>query len=499
MGVVIRQSFKSVVVQYLGIIIGYINIVWLFPKCLPLDQIGLVRFILEMGFLLACFAQIGVPNAINKFYPYFRDPENNDHGFQFWMSAIPVVGIVLFSIIFILIRPLFISSFQENSPLVLDYYWYFIPFTIIYVYLNITEQYCSTQLRIVVPRIIRDVYLRAGTSLVLIMSFVGWLSFDQLMVGLVILYFSALAVNIYYIHLLKGINLKPDFGIMKDKALRKQIIYFLGFIIIVGIGSTIVTKIDSYMISSLIDLSNFTVYSTALFIATVIEMPYRSISQISMPIVADAMKDKDMVKLDSIYKKSSINQTILGIFIFLLIWINTDNIFEMMPNGHEFKGGKYVILFIGLSKLFDLLTGVNAAIIANSKFYYYGIYFMFLLTGLAITLNYLLIPSYGIVGVGIATAVSILVYNILITVMLRIKIGLQPFTGKTVILLGVGIAMFLVNMALPDLKNIYLDIAYRSTLILGAYSLATYILNISPEMNNTVGALVSRIRSGRLL
>ena len=137
MGVVIRQSFKSLIVQYLGIVVGYLNIVWLFPKCLPLEEIGLIRFVSEMGIFLAFFAQIGVPNAVNRFYPYFRNKEKNDHGFQFWITITPLLGIVLFSSIFILIKPLFVQYYQINSPLVIDYFWYFIPFTIIYVYLNI--------------------------------------------------------------------------------------------------------------------------------------------------------------------------------------------------------------------------------------------------------------------------------------------------------------------------------------------------------------------------
>jgi O-antigen/teichoic acid export membrane protein len=266
-------------------------------------------------------------------------------------------------------------------------------------------------MRIVVPKLIRDVYLRFGMSLLLIANYLHYLTFDQLMGAITLLYFSGLLINIVYIHQLRGINLKPDFTVLKDAKIKREILYFLGFIIIAGIGSTLVNKIDSYMISSLINLSSFTVYSTALFIATVIEMPYRAVSQISTPIVAEALNQNDMVKVKDIYRKSAINQTLVGLAIFLLIWINTDSIFAMMPNGEAFKAGKYVILFIGLSKIFDLLTGVNSAILGNSKFYFFGLYFMFVLAAIAITSNYLLIPQLGIIGVGIATALSILIYN----------------------------------------------------------------------------------------
>ena len=73
-----------------------------------------------MGLFLAYFAQIGVPNAVNRFYPYFRNKDKNDQGFQFWIFFVPLIGIVLFSTIFIFLRPLFVLSFEKNSPLKLS-------------------------------------------------------------------------------------------------------------------------------------------------------------------------------------------------------------------------------------------------------------------------------------------------------------------------------------------------------------------------------------------
>lgn len=400
---------------------------------------------------------------------------------------------LFFSIVFILIRPLFVSSFQENSPLVLDYYWYFIPFTITYVYLNVTEQYCSTQMRIVVPKLIRDVYLRAVTSVLLIAAYFHWISFSMLMQLLTVAYALAVVVNFMYIYWLRGIDLHIDFSVLSNKVFRKEITYFLGFIIIVGIGSTIVNKIDGYMISSLINLSSYSVYSTALFIATVIEMPYRSISQISTPIVAEAMKQNNMQKVEELYKKSSINQSILGIFIFLLIWVNADSIFDMMPNGDAFRAGKYVILFIGLSKIFDLLTGINSVIMGNSKFYYYGIYFMFLLASIAIGLNYVLIPEFGILGVGMATAISIFIYASTITYFVKVKTGLHPFSMQTIKLLVVGSLFFLLNAVMPKFGIIWLDVFFRSTIVVGGFAIVVYLLKLSIEMNQTALTVIRKV------
>jgi O-antigen/teichoic acid export membrane protein len=494
LGIVIRQSAKSTIVQYIGIVIGYVNIVLLFPRCLPLDQIGLVRFIQEMALFLAFFAQLGFPQAINRFYPYFKNEEKNDHGFQFFVFVFPLAGILLFSGIFILFKPLFEQSFVENSPLVIEYYWYFVPFIFAFVYLNVTEVFCSTQMRIVVPRIIREIFLRGVTSVLLLAKCFDYITFDEMMYGLIASHFAGVIINFIYIHQLKGLSLKPDFSLLKDKKFRNQMLRFIVFIVIAGIGSTIVNKIDSYMISSWINLSSFTIYSTALFIATVIEMPYRSISQISSPIIANSLRNNDMARVEDIYKKSSINQTILGIIIFLLIWINVDNLFSIMPKGDEFRAGKYVLFFIGLSKVFDLMTGVNTSIIVNSKFYSYIFYFTLLLAALTIGLNYFLIPEYGIIGVAIAMAVSIFIYNVILFFLVKIKFGLIPFTYKTLLALVLGGLLYAINELLPVLTNPYMDSFLRTAVIASLFTLMIYKLKLSAEINQALLQVLKRMK-----
>ena len=73
------------------------------------------------------------------------------------------------------------------------------------------------------------------------------------------------------------------------------------------------------------------------------------------------------------------NQLLIGGFLFILIWGNVNNIFQIMPHGEIYQKGKYVIFLIGISKVFDAATGINAAILSYSKYYYYLLIFIFLL------------------------------------------------------------------------------------------------------------------------
>jgi O-antigen/teichoic acid export membrane protein len=123
---------------------------------------------------------------------------------------------------------------------------------------------------------------------------------------------------------------------------------------------------------------------------------------------------------------------------------------------------------------------------------------MFVLAAIAITANYLLIPQLGIVGVGIATALSILIYNSLLTFFVNYKMNIHPFTLQTLWLLVIGAGMFILNMFIPSLTNLYLDIFMRSSLIIGLYLILIYRLHISEEMNNTMRVVLDRIKTRRI-
>ncbi|MBA3757097.1 MAG: hypothetical protein H0X02_13130 [Nitrosomonas sp.] len=49
MGLLRRQSIKSSIATYIGIAIGYVNLILLFPKFLLPDQLGLTRVMISMA------------------------------------------------------------------------------------------------------------------------------------------------------------------------------------------------------------------------------------------------------------------------------------------------------------------------------------------------------------------------------------------------------------------------------------------------------------------
>ena len=134
-----------------------------------------------------------------------------------------------------------------------------------------------------------------------------------------------------------------------------------------GASIMIVTRVDMMMIGSLLDLQQVAFYTVAFFIGNAIKVPAKSIGAISIPLVAMAWENQDYKQIQTLYSKSSINQLIIGGVFFVCIWLNIDEIFSFLPE--IFQGGKWVVFYIGLAQLFNITSGVNGAIIVNSRYY----------------------------------------------------------------------------------------------------------------------------------
>ena len=81
-----------------------------------------------------------------------------------------------------------------------------------------------------------------------------------------------------------------------------------------------------------------------------------------------------------------------------------------------------------------------------------------------------LIPVFGINGAAMATAISVLLFNFIRLVIIKIKMGIQPFSIKTLYTFVILILTFKVIIYFPLSGNEYLDVVIN---ILYVYFLFT--------------------------
>jgi O-antigen/teichoic acid export membrane protein len=494
MGIVVRQSIKTTFVSYIGLVIGYVNTLFLFPLVLSKEQIGLTRLLISVSFLFATFASLGAGNIPTKFFPYFRDEKKQHNGILTFILSIGTIGFLLFVIIFFVLKDVIFTVYTKNSPLLLDYYFYFIPFTFIIVLTTIFESYLIVQQKPIMPALVREILMRLFLSLGLTAVLFKIFTFKTFADSIILYYSIGLLILILYIKREKILFLKPNKAIIRSPHFKEMIV-FAGFVIMGNASATIITNIDSLMLSAYFGLGSAGIYTIAFFIAAVIEIPKRSISQVVIPIVSQANKDGDIMKLREVYEKTSLNQLIIGGLIFLGIWCNVDNIFKLIPNGEIYAQGKWVVFYIGLSKLFDMATGVNQEIIGTSKYYKIDLPFYVFLVIIGVITNFICIPQYGITGAAMASAISIFLFNTIRFFFLLSVYKIQPFSLSTLKVLAIFFLTLIASSLLNPIDSFIVDLFLRTLSVICIFAGLVVLLKPSEDVQRVISSLLVRIKN----
>ncbi|MGM0945419.1 MAG: lipopolysaccharide biosynthesis protein [Bacteroidota bacterium] len=468
MGKVANQSIQTTIFSYLGVVIGYFNVLWLYPYALEASQLGTFRTIQDLALLFVPFAQLGLGHGITRYFPKLKEGKSAFLSFSMLMA---LGGFSVVSLLFWVFQKEIISLFASNSPEVLRHLWIVLLITFLALMNSILDAYSRSFLKVAIPAFFREVLIRLLTGSWIIFFLTDWINFDQLMMGLIAVYGIPLIGMISYLAWLKVLqfdfkwsNFPPRF---RRSFLRFSLVTFLA-----TAASTLIMKIDSIMVSSMISLEANAIYTIAFSMALVIEMPRRAISQVVTPVISDHFTRNEFTQINLLYKQVSRRQLYICLFLFVGIWSNIDSIYYFIPNRELYESGKWVVFLIGLGKIFDVGFSINSEILVYSNYYRFNLVATVLMSFAIILLNFALIPIYGIEGAALASALVMLVFNLIKYFFLKQKLRFDPFDKNTPRIIAVGVFSLLVVKFLPTMENVLIDLGIKSILILVIYWIA---------------------------
>lgn len=437
MGIVTSQSFKNTVTTYLGFGIGALNTLFLYTYFISDVYYGLVAFILSTANIVMPLMAFGAHNTIIKFYSSFKT-KNSLHSFLTLMLFLPLAMIIPVGLIGCFTYEAIGDLLSQKNDIVKGYVWYIYVSAIVMAYFEVFFAWSKTQLQTVFGNFMKEVFHRVGVMLLLFAVNFKWLDVEAFIVGVVWVYIIRMVIMMLYAFTIK-------FPVLKFNRIEgiSAILKYASLIIIAGSIATIILDIDSFMLGMYIPIKEVAYYGVAIYIATVIVVPARSMQQILQPLTAQYLNDNNKVALKDLYVRSSQTLFIIGGFIFLIIIININALYLLIPK--EFSGGLLVVFLVGIAKLYDCLMGCNNVVLFNSDYYRVVLLFGVLLTVLTIFLNMLFIPMYGINGSAFATFLAISVYNSIKIYFVRIKFNMMPFnleTGKVLLLIIASVLLF---------------------------------------------------------
>ncbi|WP_256010686.1 oligosaccharide flippase family protein [Desertivirga xinjiangensis] len=489
MGIIKQQTVKGSFYSYLGVFIGFLTSFLIMPHVLSPEQIGLTGILASFSVMTAQFSILGF-NATARIFPFFRHDSRNHNGYLFLACMISVIGFFLFCVIAVLLKDEVVNQNGTDSYLFENYYWYLLPLTFFTLFFNVFDLYSRMLYDTITGRVLNEFTKRVLvliTLLLLVFSFVDFSQFMWLWLLANIIPTLMIAHRLYKNRLL---IIRPQFGFL-NKSIRTQLIRLSVFGILTGSAPYLIQNIDKYMVTESHGLSSTGIYQIAFNFATIITLPARSLYSIAFTVISEAWKHNDLKSILSIYRKSCITQTITSLYLFILIWANIDNIYEVLPP--EYAQGEYVIFFIGLANLIDSATGVNGVILATSRYYMWDSFFTLALAGITIGANLIFIPLYGITGAAIACAVTYAIFNLSRYLFILVIFKLQPFTMKTLWVLISGAVTWYLVYLIPKFSNFIADGLLRASLISVLFGGTIYLFRFSEDINSLIDGSIARI------
>lgn len=491
MGIIVRQSVRGAFWSYFGIAVGYINVGIIMPQFLDTAQIGLIQIFLALSLIFSQFGTLGFTSVINRTFPKFRDPDHQNRGFLFLAMAAGFIGFALSVAGFFLLKPWIIETNLEKSPLLVDYLYLLLPLVLMRLLFILLDNYNKVLFDAVTGTFWME-FMHKVINLVLIIIFaLGWFSFRQFFFGYIIS-LSIPVVPLIIVLIRRGeFSLKPQPGFL-DIPLRRELGEVMTFGFVNGLAGILLVNVDKVFVNQYLSLEEVGIFGVCALFATLIKVPFNSISKISTGIIAEAWKRNDRAHIQEIYQKSALGQAIVGTLIFVGIMVNLHNIFRILPP--EYSSGKQVLVIYSAGMLLTTIIGMASVITETSRYFRFTTYVLSLSVVIQFILSFLLIPRFGITGAAVATVTTLILYFLAQAVLQYIAFGISGISLRILKVLLAGSVAFILVCCLPHLSLIQ-DILIRSGLVIFVFGFLIYIMKISPDYNGLIGAVIKKIMS----
>lgn len=431
-----RQSIISSIVIYIGFAIGLLN-TYFFTRegHFTTEDYGLTSIFIAIATMMMAFASMAMPAYIYKFYPYYKDhlpARRND--MITWALLISTIGFLLVLVAGWVFRDLVIRKFGEHSPKLLTYYYWIFPMGFGLTIYTVLETYTWNLGKPVLTSFLKEVQWRLLITLLIVLFAVNVIKDFDLFIKLYAFTFPGIALTLFlYLVITKKIHFTFKISKVSRRYFKKIASYCL-FVYSGMLIFTISQVFDSIVIASILDngTAKAGIFGLAQIFTSVIQAPQRAIVAASIPHLARAWKDKNRELLQRIYQRSSLNQLVFASGIFILIAINYTEVIYTFRLKEEYLQGFQAFLLLGLTRIVDMGTGVNAQIIGTSNYWRFELVSGVILLALMLPLTIILTRQYDIMGPAIANLISISIYNIVRIIFLWKKFRLFPFTIQSV-------------------------------------------------------------------
>lgn len=476
MSVVARQGVKYSIIGYLGFLLGTFSAIFIFPY--DMEFYGKLRYILPTAEIIVPIIVFGLSFSNVKFFA-----KVNADGKHHNMLSLSLLAVIINFLI--VVGGFFLIAFWFPDFKKLEIWKMknlILPLALVLALSSVFNKFLTNYKRVVVPNIFENFVPKlANLGAFCLFFFMGFA--EKSAYGF---FFMMFVISLFgyglYTNRLEKVKFDFDLGYFKKDNFYREILTYSLFGFLGNIGNYIAIKIDSYMIGEFISFEENGIYNNIYSIISLIVVPQMGLFNLSAPIINKVLANGDYNELDRFHKKTSLSLFFLGLVLFCCIAVGFPYLADFMKNGEDLRSSEPIVWVLGFAMLFDLATGFNGHIISLSRYYKFNIVVMLILAVLTITTNMLFLKhtDLGILGIAMAYAISLTLFNIIKIIFNYIKFKVFPLGIEMMYAMILGCISINVAILLPDLKLNILNLFYKPAVVLIVLFIGNHFLKIYP-------------------
>lgn len=478
-----KQAILFTGINYLGVVFGIFSTVLIYP--LDKEMLGIVRFVDACAQVMFPIIVLGSSHALINFYPTLN-PYLQKKLFSFSLLALAKMSLLLGVIVF--------SFYWFNTQEDYKYVFLGFPLAMAMAYIDLFRRQATNLHRIAFVTFFEKIIPKLTLPLAFILVlFLSWNIVDAIWIY-ILSYFCILFIVAVYVFKHFNFTWHTKYSDLFTH-LPKGDYYWYSFFAFAGsLGQFFAFRVDSLMIPAFLGYEQNGTFNIGVTLASALAIPATGVFAVYAPVVSDLLKNAKLRQLNVKHKEVARVLFFIGMLLFSLVLVGIEPFFKLLPTYDNLKDSLPIIYLLGINVVINMCTGFNTEIISYSKYYRFNLLSIIVLMVLNIGLNFyfLSFTSLGIVGVAVASLISMGLFNIVKTYFIYRKLKLWPFDRHYFyLLISMGAIVGLVYF-LPLGTNNWIVLITKVAIVILANALLVFYSNWVKSIKSYLSTFLGR-------
>lgn len=374
--------------------------------------------------LLSTLSLLGLHSGIGRYLPRFDTDEDRKgvivSGFHIALPVASVTGLV----VAFLANPIATYAFTDTSVApIIRVFGLAVPFaTLMKLSVGVIQGIQQATPRVVVQNVTPPVARFTAVAIAVLLG-AGALGIAT---AYAFAYVAAAFVGLYYV-----IKRTPILSETKPTRMHGELLSFSAPLIVSAAMAFVLSDLDTFMLGYFASTGDVGVYNVVYPIAQLLTVGLSSFSFLFMPIISKLDVEGATDDMSRIYQVVTKWIFIATLPVFLVVAFFPDMTIAV-TFGREYMEGGLALSLLSIAYFTHAIAGPNAntlTSIGRTRLIMWDNVAIGILNAI---LNFILIPPFGYLGAGAATAISYITLNILYSAQLYRETGIHPFSGALV-------------------------------------------------------------------